>query len=96
MSREAVESIIGKTVVDSQFREALFADPDQVLRRYDLTREEVAGLKTIDSETMDFLAGTLDQRISNYTGISNYFLADSSVQLTWAGLTPEFRPVRLG
>jgi hypothetical protein len=64
MSREAVERIIGKAVVDSQFREALFADPDRVLGSFELTEEELAALKTIDAETMETLAGTLDERIS--------------------------------
>ena len=64
MSREAVEAIIGKAVVDSQFRTALFANPDQVLAGYDLTEEEIASLKAIDFETMESFAGTLDERIS--------------------------------
>jgi len=64
MSKEAVEAIIGKAVVDSEFREALFADPDEALTGYDLTQEEVAALKAIDAETMESFAGTLDERIS--------------------------------
>jgi hypothetical protein len=66
MSRKAVEAIIGKAVLDMEFREALFADPDNTLEGYDLTEEEVAGLKVIDSETMESLAGTLDERISKF------------------------------
>jgi hypothetical protein len=64
MSREAVETIIGKAVLDDEFREALFANPERALEGYDLTEEEVAALKGIDAETMDALAGTLDERIS--------------------------------
>jgi hypothetical protein len=64
MSKEAVEAIIGKAVLDSEFREALFADPEEVLAEYDLTEEEVAGLRAIDFETMESFAGTLDERIS--------------------------------
>ena len=64
MSKEAVESVIGKAVLDSEFREALFANPEEALAGYELTEEEVAGLKTIDAETMETLAGTLDERIS--------------------------------
>lgn len=64
MSREAVEAIVGKAVLDSQFREALFANPEEVLAEYDLTEEEVAALKAIDFETMESFAGTLDERIS--------------------------------
>ena len=64
MSKEAVEAIIGKAVLDGEFREALFANPEEVLAGYDLTEEEVAGLRAIDFETMESFAGTLDERIS--------------------------------
>jgi hypothetical protein len=64
MSKEAVEAIIGKAVLDSEFREALFANPEGVLAGYDLTEEEVAGLRAIDFETLESFAGTLDERIS--------------------------------
>ena len=64
MSKEAVEAIIGKAVLDNDFRETLFADPDKALAGYELTEEEVATLKGIDAETMESLAGTLDERIS--------------------------------
>ena len=64
MSREAVEAIIGKAVLDSDFREELFANPEEVLAGYDLSEEEVAALKAIDAETMESFAGTLDERIS--------------------------------
>ena len=64
MSKESVEAIIGKAVLDGEFRETLFADPEEVLAGFDLTEEEVAALKAIDFETMESFAGTLDERIS--------------------------------
>ena len=64
MSKQAVEAIIGKAVIDAEFREALFANPDGVLAEYDLTDEETVALKAIDFETMESFAGTLDERIS--------------------------------
>jgi hypothetical protein len=64
MSKEAVESIIGRAVVDSEFREVLFADPDRALAGYDLLEAEVAALKAIDAEAMESFAGSLDERIS--------------------------------
>lgn len=64
MSKEALQAVIGKAVLDSEFREALFADPDQALEGYELTEEEVAALKTIDTETVESFAGSLDERIS--------------------------------
>jgi hypothetical protein len=64
MSKEALQAVIGKAVLDSEFREALFADPNQALEGYELTEEEVAALKAIDAETMESFAGSLDERIS--------------------------------
>jgi len=64
MSKEAVQAVIGKAVTDSKFREQLFASPDEALSGYELTEAEIAALKTIDSEGMEALAGSLDERIS--------------------------------
>jgi len=64
MSKEAVESVIGKIMLDAEFREAFAAGPDQVLAGFDLSETEKAGLKSIDVETMDALAHTLDERVS--------------------------------
>lgn len=64
MSKEAVQAVIGKAVTDSEFREALFANPEEVLEGYDLTEDEIAALKSIDAETIESFAGALDERIS--------------------------------
>jgi len=67
MSKEAVQTIIGRAVVDVQFRESLFTDPDQVLAGFELTEEEVAALKAIDAVAVESFAGALDERISKVT-----------------------------
>ena len=67
MSRKAVEAIIGRAVLDTELREALFANPDEVLAGYDLSEEEVAALKAIDAEAMESFAGTLDEPFSELT-----------------------------
>jgi hypothetical protein len=64
MSKEAVQAIIGRAVVDYQFRESLFTDPDQVLAGFELTEEEVAALRALDVEAIASFAGALDERIS--------------------------------
>jgi hypothetical protein len=64
MSKEAVQTIVGKAVVDREFRHSLFADPDEVLAGYELTGEEVVALKAMDAETVESFAGALDERIS--------------------------------
>ena len=66
MSKEALESVIGRAVTDSEFRQSLFANPDEALAGFDLTDQEIAGLKTLDAETLDSMAGTLDERISKW------------------------------
>lgn len=64
MTKEALQSVIGRAVTDADFRHTLFANPDVALADYDLTPEELASLKAIDYETMDDVAGTLDDRMS--------------------------------
>lgn len=76
MSKEAVEAIVGKAVLDGEFREALFASPEEVLGEYELTDEEVVALKAIDFETMESFAGTLDERISKISFLSLGVLVD--------------------
>lgn len=64
MTQQAVESIIGKAVMDGEFREVLFANPDEALADYSLTDEETAALMSVDAETLESFAGALDDRIS--------------------------------
>jgi len=64
MSREAVESLIGKAIRDTEFRKALFADPEKALAGYDLSETEKAQLRSLDSETLDAMSNTVDARIS--------------------------------
>ncbi|MBN1873527.1 MAG: Franean1_4349 family RiPP [Anaerolineae bacterium] len=64
MSEQAVQIIIGRAVMDSEFRKWLFSDPAQALVEYDLTMEEVASLITLDAESMETFVGSLDERVS--------------------------------
>jgi len=64
MSKEAVESVIGKAILDAEFRKALFADPEKALAGFDLSETEKAQLKGLDSETLDAMGNTLDARVS--------------------------------
>ncbi len=63
MSNRAVESIMGRLMLDAEFSRALLAFPDQTLEDFDLTEAEKDILKRIDSETLDFLIMTLAERI---------------------------------
>ena len=64
MSQKGFEAVIGKAIVDAEFRKALLADADQALVEFDLTETEKASLKGIDAETMDSMANSLDKRVS--------------------------------
>jgi hypothetical protein len=52
MPRKGLERLIGKAVLDPEFREKLFADPRQAIREVglDLSEEEIAALETVDPE----------------------------------------------
>lgn len=92
MSKEAVQAVIGKAVTDSEFREALFANPDEALAGYELTEAEIAALKSIDAETMESFAGSLDERISKafaigiYAGMASGVSAELPEGPGWRGL----------
>ncbi len=68
MSKKAVEAIIGKAVLDAGFREALLANPAEALAGYELTEQEMAGLKELDAESLNAMAGSLDERVSKLGG----------------------------
>jgi hypothetical protein len=63
VSRQALETVIGKAVLDVEFRIAFFADPDSALAGYELTEEEVAALKSVDAESLDACGAGLAQRL---------------------------------
>jgi hypothetical protein len=52
MAKQDLERLIGRAVLDPKFRESLFADPEKAIREggFDLSDEEMAALKTIDSQ----------------------------------------------
>ena len=64
MSTESVQDIIGKAVVDSEYRELLFVEPDKALEGYELTEEEIVSLKGIKAEKFDELLTDIEERIS--------------------------------
>jgi hypothetical protein len=64
MSKSNVEQIVGKLIIDADFRQAVKANPGQVLAAYDLTPEERETLSQIDLGTFEEAATQLDARIS--------------------------------
>jgi hypothetical protein len=59
MSKEFVHSVIGKAILETDFRQALFANPDQALAGFNLTPDEITQIKRIDSEALELMAKAL-------------------------------------
>lgn len=64
MSQDPVSQIIGRAVVDAEFRELLFSNPSQALQGYSLTDDEVDALKNLKQEDLEDFATKLDSRIT--------------------------------
>ena len=79
LSQISLETIIGKILLDADFRDSLLATPDDALAHFNLTQREKDELKCLDCETMEFLANTLAIRLSQIRKISqgnslNYYV----------------------
>lgn len=90
MSREAVEALIGKAVLDERFRAAVFANPDEACASYDLSEEEVAALKALDAETIEAMAGILDERVSkaDFMGVLSFGSGSTGMPPSDTGMRP--------
>jgi hypothetical protein len=86
MSLENVQTIVGRAILEPEYRTLLFSDPTKALEGYDLTEEETQALKSMDKGKVDLLANDLEERISK----SGLFLqgkySDASLNLNLAQL----------
>lgn len=64
MSEDHVAQIIGRAVTDSQFRDLLFTNPEEVLKEYKLSADEKEALMQIKKEDLEKFGGKLDKRIT--------------------------------
>ena len=64
MSLEQIQDIIGRALVEKEFCEVLFDDPDSALAGYELTEEEKGALKSIKREKFDTVKAEVEERIS--------------------------------
>ena len=72
MSQKIVQTIIGRAVTDTAFREKMYQDMDAIFIEYpDLTDEEKDALRKMKREHVDQFAGQLDDRISKGS-VSNW------------------------
>ena len=68
MSLENVQTIIGRAILEPEYRDLLFSDPAKALEGYDLTEEEAQAVKGIEKEKLNVLSNELEERISK-TGL---------------------------
>ena len=64
MSKDAMEQIIGRLVLDPEFRQQMVASRDQALAGYALTQEQRAALAGLDMSDLEAAAALLDERVS--------------------------------
>lgn len=62
MSQQALEAMIGRAILDYEFRTTLFAEPGVALAAYELTEPEEAKIRSVDAESLDACAAILKQR----------------------------------
>jgi hypothetical protein len=79
MSVESLQEIIGRAVMEPEFRELLFNDPHKAMEGYELTEEEVASLKQVHPEKFDAVAGELEERISRAGGLGPLLRSGSPI-----------------
>ena len=65
MTVESVTQIIGRAVVEPEYRALLFADQTTALNGYDLTEEEVAALQSLSRERFETMLADLRRKIEN-------------------------------
>ena len=64
MSQKAVEQVVGKMLLDSEFRKLMGSNITQALAGYDLTEGEIEGFSHIDLDDLHLSVTGLDERVS--------------------------------
>ena len=68
MSQENVQKIVGRLVTDGEWAKSFFENSGEVLKEYELSEEEIAGLQAMKKEDIGKFAENLDERISKWGG----------------------------
>ncbi len=68
MSHEAVAIIIGRAVVDAEFRRKLIENAAEACQGYDLTAEELEALEALEPESLEVFAKSLPERLIKGVG----------------------------
>jgi hypothetical protein len=64
MSQTAVEQVVGKMLLDAEFRKLMASNMLQALAGFDLTEEEHDSFKNMDLQDFDRTVTGLDERVS--------------------------------
>ena len=64
MSQDGIKQVIGRAVVDAEFKNLLFSNSAEALKGFDLTAEEAAGLRKIPQADFDKLLSDVETRVS--------------------------------
>ena len=71
MSQKTVEQIMGKLLLDIDFRKQMTANMSQALAGFDLTEAERQGFKDLDLQDFSQSLTGLDERVSKGIRLSN-------------------------
>lgn len=64
MAQDNIAEIVGRAVIDEEFRKLLFSNPQEALKDYTLTDDETDALMKIKEEDLVDFGGKLDKRIT--------------------------------
>lgn len=76
MSEEQLIEVVGRAVVEAEFRTLLGSDPEKAVEGYDLTAEEIELLKSIESELIESISSELEERVSRAGFLASGALAE--------------------
>ena len=80
MSVEGVKQVIGRAVVDEEFRTLLFDKPGEALGGFELTDEERTRLQTITRDEFDKVTSEVEERVSRAGLVSSFSYLKGSIQ----------------
>jgi hypothetical protein len=70
MSQIVVEQIVGRMLLDVEFRKQMTSDMDKALVGYELTPDELAGFRNMDLHDFHKTVSGLDERVSKGTTLN--------------------------
>lgn len=74
MSAESVELILGKAILDAEFRQLISSNPKETFNSFSLTPAEIQSLLQIDGETLERMA--------------QIFMVSQSAKVRWKAMHP--------